>query len=203
MPRLRVEFTVEPFVAGEPGPHVLAAQEAVREAGFEPHVGPFGTTVEGDGAEALAALHSALSAAVAAGATAVAVQVEKLDEIAASEAEHPLAVALAGIARAVGGSVIGREGMDPGDIPVEWEGEVVIGLRLPTRTTSLISLIGQVEACFDIPLAELSREDKQRAVRMLDERGAFQLRRSMDDVADVLGVSRITVYNYLNAVRRQ
>ena len=126
-----------------------------------------------------------------------------MDEIAVSEAEHPLAVALAGIARAVGGSVIGREGMDPGDIPVEWEGEVVIGLRLPTRTTSLISLIGQVEASFDMPLAELSREDKQRAVRMLDERGAFQLRRSMDDVADVLGVSRITVYNYLNAVRRQ
>jgi predicted transcriptional regulator YheO len=50
-------------------------------------------------------------------------------------------------------------------------------------------------------LPDLSREDKQRAVRLLDERGAFLLRRSVDEVADALGVSRITVYNYLNAVR--
>jgi predicted transcriptional regulator YheO len=39
-------------------------------------------------------------------------------------------------------------------------------------------------------------------VRLLDERGAFQLRKSIEDVADALGVSRITVYNYLNAVNR-
>jgi predicted transcriptional regulator YheO len=31
--------------------------------------------------------------------------------------------------------------------------------------------------------------------------GAFMLRRSVEDVADALGVSRITVYNYLNAMR--
>jgi predicted transcriptional regulator YheO len=48
-------------------------------------------------------------------------------------------------------------------------------------------------------LAALSREDKQRAVRLLDERGAFQLRKAVEDVADALGVSRFTVYNYLNA----
>jgi predicted transcriptional regulator YheO len=37
---------------------------------------------------------------------------------------------------------------------------------------------------------------------MLDERGAFELRRSVEDVADTFGVSRITIYNYLNATRR-
>ena len=37
---------------------------------------------------------------------------------------------------------------------------------------------------------------------MLDERGAFILRRAVEDIADVMGVSRITVYNYLNAIHR-
>jgi uncharacterized protein YqgV (UPF0045/DUF77 family) len=51
------------------------------------------------------------------------------------------------------------------------------------------------------PLDELSREAKQRVVRELDERGAFTLRRSIEDVADALGVSRVTIYNYLDAIR--
>jgi len=42
----------------------------------------------------------------------------------------------------------------------------------------------------------------QGTVRLLDERGAFQLRRSVEVVADALGVSRFTVYNYLNAEGR-
>ncbi len=45
-----------------------------------------------------------------------------------------------------------------------------------------------------------TREDKQRVIRMLDERGAFLLRGAVHDVADAMGVSRITVYNYLNAI---
>jgi len=55
---------------------------------------------------------------------------------------------------------------------------------------------------FGSPLAELGREDKQRAIRLLDERGAFTLRRAVEDVSDSMGVSRITVYNYLNAIHR-
>lgn len=48
--------------------------------------------------------------------------------------------------------------------------------------------------------AEWSRSDKQRVVRMLDERGAFLLRGAVDDIANAMGVSRITIYNYLNAI---
>jgi predicted transcriptional regulator YheO len=36
---------------------------------------------------------------------------------------------------------------------------------------------------------------------MLDEQGAFLLRKSIDDIADRMGVSRITVYNYLSQSR--
>ena len=44
---------------------------------------------------------------------------------------------------------------------------------------------------------EWSREDKQHVVRLLEQRGAFLLRGAVDDVADAMGVSRITIYNYL------
>ena len=42
------------------------------------------------------------------------------------------------------------------------------------------------------------REDKQRAVARLHDLGAFNLRKSVEDVATALGVSRFTVYNYLD-----
>ena len=39
-------------------------------------------------------------------------------------------------------------------------------------------------------------------MRLLHERGAFVLRKAVDDIADRMHVSRITVYNYLNAITR-
>jgi uncharacterized protein YqgV (UPF0045/DUF77 family) len=73
---------------------------------------------------------------------------------------------------------------------------------LPPLRGALERLIGFVERELGSRLSELDREGKQRAVRLLDEAGAFTLRRSVEDVADALGVSRITVYNYLNALHR-
>jgi predicted transcriptional regulator YheO len=60
-------------------------------------------------------------------------------------------------------------------------------------------MIADVEHELRAPLTALSREAKQAAVRMLDARGAFLLRKAVEDVADAMGVSRITIYNYLNA----
>jgi len=113
---------------------------------------------------------------------------------------HPLLVAVAPIADAVGGRLVPGEELQPGDIPIAWEGEVVGGLRLPAELHGALDrLITGVERELGAPLADLSREDKQRAVRLLDGRGAFTLRKAVEDVADVMGVSRFTVYNYLNA----
>jgi uncharacterized protein YqgV (UPF0045/DUF77 family) len=72
--RAHVEFTVEPFVEGTPGPHVTAAVEAVRRSGLEPDMGPFGTTVEGERAAVLAAIVAALDAAADSGADRVSMQ---------------------------------------------------------------------------------------------------------------------------------
>ena len=78
---------------------------------------------------------------------------------------------------------------------------MVGALRMLPLQGALSRLIEGVERELGAPLGQLGREDKQRAVRMLEDRGAFVLRRSVEDVADALGVSRITVYNYLNAMR--
>jgi HTH domain len=115
--------------------------------------------------------------------------------------DHPLLDALLPVADALGASLVVAAEVDPSDIPLRWDGEVVGGLRLPQLHGALSRLIEQVERELGGELGELSREDKQRAVRLLDERGAFLLRRSVEDVADALCVSRITVYNYLNAIR--
>lgn len=66
---------------------------------------------------------------------------------------------------------------------------------------ALSRIVWSVETELGDRLEDLSREDKQAAVRLLDESGAFLLKRSVEDVAERMGVSRITIYNYLNAIR--
>jgi len=113
---------------------------------------------------------------------------------------HPLLAAVGPVADAVGGTVVSCEDLAPGDVALRWDGVVVGGLRLPTELHGALErLMAHVERELGAPLAALSREDKQRAVRLLDERGAFTLRKAVEDVADAMGVSRFTVYNYLNS----
>jgi hypothetical protein len=111
---------------------------------------------------------------------------------------HPLLVAVAPLAQATGGTVVAVEAMEPGDVPLEWEGRVVGGFRPGSLHGALSRMLGALERQLDAPLASMTREQKQHAVRLLDEAGAFALRHGVEDVADALGVSRFTVYNYLN-----
>jgi hypothetical protein len=66
---------------------------------------------------------------------------------------------------------------------------------------ALEGLIGMAEEQVGRPISEMSRQDKRQVVRFLDHRGAFALRKAVETVADALGVSRFTVYNYLDASR--
>ena len=68
------EFTIEPFVDGDPGEHVLAALSAVHQAGLEPEVGPFGSSVTGELTEVTRAVAQMLEAATTHGASRVSVQ---------------------------------------------------------------------------------------------------------------------------------
>ncbi len=107
------------------------------------------------------------------------------------------------VAEALGATLVAGPRVQARDIPLRWEGELVGGLRLPGVQGTLDRLIGAVEHELDASLAALSREQKQAAVQMLHDRGAFELRRSVETVAEAMGVSRFTIYNYLNAVREQ
>jgi len=76
--RVVAEFTIEPFVEGDPGPHVHAGWDAARAAGFEPVMEAFGSTIEGPQAEVVAAVHALLDAALDAGATRVSLQLRSI-----------------------------------------------------------------------------------------------------------------------------
>lgn len=115
---------------------------------------------------------------------------------------NPLAQAIKPLVDAVGGSIVDIEAMDEGDIELCWDGAPAVAVRL-IDIVSLDRLVATVEDHLGSPLAELDRADKQRAVRMLDDRGAFRLRKSIEDIGAIMGVSRITIYNYLNATKSE
>jgi len=76
---LIVEFTVEPFVEGAPGPHVTAAVAAVEAHGVAVDFGPFGTSFTADDSVAPVAVADMLRAAYVNGATYVSVDVARAD----------------------------------------------------------------------------------------------------------------------------
>jgi uncharacterized protein YqgV (UPF0045/DUF77 family) len=74
---LSVEFTVEPFVEGRPGPHVTEAVAAVEKHGITVDFGPFGTVFTVAAGELGRVVGDLMSAAYAHGATIVNVTVSK------------------------------------------------------------------------------------------------------------------------------
>ena len=116
--------------------------------------------------------------------------------------QDPIIKAIEPLIRAVGATLIDADAVKPSDVPIEINGVVIAGVRLPALHGALERMIESVERELGAKLSDLSRTAKQRAIRLLDERGAFTLRRAVEDVADSMGVSRITVYNYLNSLHR-
>ncbi len=81
-------------------------------------------------------------------------------------------------------------------------GDAGAAARFSDLHIALDRLVEGVESELGGRLADLGREDKQAAVRLLDQRGAFLLRKAVETVGELMGVSRITIYNYLNAIER-
>ncbi|MER7703188.1 helix-turn-helix domain-containing protein [Kitasatospora sp. NPDC097605] len=113
--------------------------------------------------------------------------------------QHPLATALKPLLDAVGATPVPLAEARPEDVVLEWEGERALAVRLPHLGNALDRLLAEMTRQFDgRPLADLERAEKQRVVALLEERGAFTVRHGVETVATALGVSRFTVYNYLN-----
>lgn len=65
----------------------------------------------------------------------------------------------------------------------------------------LYSVVNKVIDRLGKPVAYLNKEEKVKVVMKLDEKGTFLIKGAVDYVAEVLCVSRYTIYNYLDEIR--
>nr|WSZ99301.1 helix-turn-helix domain-containing protein [Streptomyces sp. NBC_00857] len=112
--------------------------------------------------------------------------------------DHPFIAAVKPLVDAMGGELVAPHEAEPDDVVLAWEGENLLAVRLPQLSESLDHILVALERRHGMPLAELDRKSKQSVVRTLEARGAFSVRHGVETVATALGVSRFTVYNYLN-----
>lgn len=63
----------------------------------------------------------------------------------------------------------------------------------------LDELIEQSVALVGKPVALMNKDDKVRAIRFLNESGAFLVTKSGDKVAKYFGISKYTLYSYIDA----
>lgn len=85
-------------------------------------------------------------------------------------------------------------------LPQAQEKQAVKKRVSPDRVEDMVfSLIDNILA--DCETAALSREERIAKIRFMDTRGIFQLKGSIEQVAERLGVNKVTVYSYLDEVR--
>ncbi|WP_431944897.1 helix-turn-helix domain-containing protein [Actinacidiphila sp. bgisy167] len=112
--------------------------------------------------------------------------------------EHPFSAAIRPLADALGAELVPPAEARGDDVVLSWEGAEVVAVRLPHLADSLDHILADLRRRHGKELSELGRKEKQMIVRSLEERGAFSVRHGVETVASALGVSRFTVYNYLN-----
>ncbi|MFG2831338.1 helix-turn-helix domain-containing protein [Streptomyces sp. NPDC048434] len=113
-------------------------------------------------------------------------------------ADHPFVQAVKPLIDAMGGQMVTPDQAQGDDVVLTWEGQDRVAVRLPHLSDSLDHILAELQRRHGMPLAELDRKTKQSVVRILESRGAFSVRHGVETVASALGVSRFTVYNYLN-----
>jgi hypothetical protein len=167
----------------------------LRAAGLDGQFEPPGTSCVGDADEVPDTLRTALGVAFDAGADRVRAEVrDASDKAENDEPPHPLLGALGPLVHRIGGQFVEPNELLAGDVPVEWSGRLLAGVRLPAATSSrepaelaaghglaieptgaggLGGIIDDLERQLGSPLADLSRSGKQQAVRLLEEAGAF------------------------------
>lgn len=112
--------------------------------------------------------------------------------------DQPFVAAIKPLIDAIGAELRPPHEAGEDDVVLAWEGEDAVAVRLPQLGESLEHILAAMERKHGRPLAELDRKAKQEVVRLLEARGAFAVRHGVETVAGAIGVSRFTVYNYLN-----
>lgn len=71
----------------------------------------------------------------------------------------------------------------------------------PDIGSILEKMIGDAVAAVGKTAATMDKTERIEVLRLLEDRGAFAIKRAADIVAKRLGVSRVTIYGYLDEVR--
>ena len=72
--------------------------------------------------------------------------------------------------------------------------------RIPQSVNELLDdLIGQSVELVGKPVAMMNKEDKIKAIAFLNKAGAFLITRSGDKVSKYFGISKYTLYSYIDA----
>lgn len=66
---------------------------------------------------------------------------------------------------------------------------------------AVAGIVQGVLSDYHVPVKLMEKEDKLIIVKRLDEKGVFLVKGAIDYVANIMGVSRYTVYNYLEEAR--
>lgn len=85
------------------------------------------------------------------------------------------------------------------DLPEE--GEEINDVFTSDITEILKKMIDQTISNSGKDIHKLTKENKKDIIDELDEKGAFLIKGAVDLVANHLGVSRYTIYNYLDEIR--
>ncbi len=91
------------------------------------------------------------------------------------------------------------ESLFPGDPDGDTDPREMVSPDIETILDSMIAeaitAVGKVPSLMDKP-------DRVEVFRLLESRGAFNIKRAVDNAAKRLGISRVTAYGYLDDVRR-
>lgn len=67
----------------------------------------------------------------------------------------------------------------------------------------LDNLLADAFKLVEKPVSLMTKEDRIKIVRFLDERGALLIQKGVQIIAEKLNVSRYTIYNYLNEINNK
>lgn len=82
------------------------------------------------------------------------------------------------------------------------ESEAPHELVAPDVSSVLEDMITEAFAAVGKPASMMTKADRIEVLRLLEDRGAFHIKRAAEKVSARLGVSRVTTYGYLDEVRR-
>lgn len=91
--------------------------------------------------------------------------------------------------------------LDAGEAETKAAGRPVKEVFVNSVQDLLEYLINEAQAQINKPASKMTRDEKLRFIRFLDEKGAFLITRSGDAVCDFLGISKYSLYRYLETAR--